>query len=713
MGQRRYPGATPFRKDQAGIFYGRDRDIEKLLTLIQVEKKVLLYSKSGLGKTSLLEAGIIPRLPETFVPVSIRFYAHSEDSISPVERVINAVINAMGNPEDFPETLVDHLDPDGKPSLWKYFKKLQLSGFSQTKEGQDKIFLLVFDQFEELFSYPKDQIRDFKNQYYELTEQKVPDRYASLIAGARRKNRELFNREALTVLHKRIGVKTVFAIRSDRLSLLNELSDKITDIQHVFYEIKALDESQAREAITKPAKDPNESFETSPFTFNKEAIDKVISELTDKGKQSIETTQLQIVCHRIEEIAEEKHEAEEELTNVIIGVDDLPEFKNIFLNFYNDSINKIPEADRPQAKRLIEDELIRNGQRISLDENICKDYLDENKLKTLVDTHLLRSERNNFGRFSFEVSHDTLVEPILESRKKYQDELEKKRLEEKRQEELRKLREKQEQEKREQQEEMKRMKAEQERREKERARKLRQQRIITFIVTFFLLVSLGLGYWGFRNYCNASRQRDKALVKEQEANKNLIDFKNAQFADYFDNGNDAKSDANYDMAIRNYNLAKDWIHAEIILDVTDTGKSCNIFTEIFKQKDSDDSQASVQKRQRKKEAAISDSLSKLTQVNDSIDRCRLLLSRSKTINEYLRKANDLYYLKDYIEALKYYRAAYREDPNQKQNRRKFLEAKSQAVRMYEKNIRDYTEIGDQNEIKRARSLLNQVNAIQL
>jgi len=82
MGQRRYPGATPFRGDQAKIFYGRDRDIEKMLTLIQVEKKVLLYSKSGLGKTSLLEAGIIPKLPAKFTPISIRFYASSSESVS-------------------------------------------------------------------------------------------------------------------------------------------------------------------------------------------------------------------------------------------------------------------------------------------------------------------------------------------------------------------------------------------------------------------------------------------------------------------------------------------------------------------------------------------------------------------------------------------------------------------------------------------------------
>ncbi|RLD74895.1 MAG: hypothetical protein DRJ10_16260, partial [Bacteroidetes bacterium] len=88
---RRYPGALPFNSKQQNIFYGRDKDIEKLLTLIQVEKQVLLYSKSGLGKTSLLEAGVIPRLPENYIALSVRFYAFTKDGLTPVERIIEAL----------------------------------------------------------------------------------------------------------------------------------------------------------------------------------------------------------------------------------------------------------------------------------------------------------------------------------------------------------------------------------------------------------------------------------------------------------------------------------------------------------------------------------------------------------------------------------------------------------------------------------------------
>ena len=58
----RYPGIRPFeRKDQA-IFFGRDTDIEHLSRIISLEKFVVLNGKSGLGKSSLLNAGVIPEL---------------------------------------------------------------------------------------------------------------------------------------------------------------------------------------------------------------------------------------------------------------------------------------------------------------------------------------------------------------------------------------------------------------------------------------------------------------------------------------------------------------------------------------------------------------------------------------------------------------------------------------------------------------------------
>jgi len=519
MGHRRYPGATPFSSKQANIFYGRDKDIGRLLTLIQVEKKILLYSKSGLGKTSLLEAGVLPKLPKNYLPISIRLFAYKKGAETPVERVIKTLTNLFTGLDNTNDTIIDQLIGHNatEKSLWYYFKKAQLISNQQAGAGSEKIFTLVFDQFEELFTFPKQDIDNFKNQLYELIELKLPDQIARLIAEGWQTDQELFCRENLSLFHKKIEITTVFAIRSDRLSLLNKLSDKIPDIQNTFYELLPLTYEQAQQAIENPANDPNASFETPPFTFHKDAIDKIISELSEKRTENIETTQLQIVCNRIEEIAAAKPVNGPRQ----IEVKDLPEFKNIFLNFYFDSINRLPEENREDAKRLIEDDLIRNNLRISLDYEMCKKRLKEDELRTLVDAHLLRAEQNTMGRFSYEVSHDTLIEPILDSKKIYSDELERIRLENKQKEELRLIREEQEQV------------------EKERQRKMKQQRnifiagtVVLIFLSIFLIYALQQKSNAEKNYENFVKSEFKRNFYEgiAQEDKEAPDFKEASIS---------------------------------------------------------------------------------------------------------------------------------------------------------------------------------------
>lgn len=646
---RRYPGATPFNSRQEKIFYGRDKDVEKLLTLIQVERKVLLYSKSGLGKTSLLEAGVLPKLPSNIIPVSIRLYAYKEGAETPVERVINALKQVLGNLDAGSDDVIDKLAGGDKKNktLWYYLKKAQLID-SPNNEGKEKSFLLFFDQFEELFSFPQKDIDEFKQQIYDLTELKVPDRYAVLIAEGRQHNREIFNRETLSVLHKKIDTKTVFAIRSDRLSLLNKLSDKLPDIQSIYYELQPLDLVQARQAVVNPAADTDTEFQTPPFQFHEAAINKIISELSDDGRQNIETTQLQIVCHRIEEIATEKKSN----GPVQIEVEDLPEFKNIFLNFYMDSINKLPEEKRADANRLIEDELIRNQQRISLDEEICKEYLEEQHLRELVDTHLLRAERNTFGRFSYEISHDTLVEPILESQKKYLAELEKIRLEKERQEELRKLREQQEQEAREREEELKRIREEQQREEKERLRKIKQQRTIIVIVSIFLMISIALGLFGYREMLRAEEQ-------QQVAEKALRDLKTSEFIKNYNDGRNFELNAQYQQAIDRYEIALQFLDS---LDV----------------------------RQRIEEASR-------------------LVNLKEEYQGIIGKAEDLLRRREYIAAMKAYNEALDKGYDSIGVQRRRIALRQRAIGVYEKDLSDYREMDDNDMIDTTLSRIKRLN----
>ena len=63
-----YPGLEPFAADDAAVFFGRDRETNRLLELLQPTLQhgggrfVAIVGSSGSGKSSLLRAGLLPRL---------------------------------------------------------------------------------------------------------------------------------------------------------------------------------------------------------------------------------------------------------------------------------------------------------------------------------------------------------------------------------------------------------------------------------------------------------------------------------------------------------------------------------------------------------------------------------------------------------------------------------------------------------------------------
>ena len=94
MLKNRYPGVSPFTEQQKNIFYGRDNDIKKLHRLISLRNQVLVYAKSGIGKTSLLNAGVLPKLEKKFTILKIRFNAYDKQNfVSLTNKIINNIKN--------------------------------------------------------------------------------------------------------------------------------------------------------------------------------------------------------------------------------------------------------------------------------------------------------------------------------------------------------------------------------------------------------------------------------------------------------------------------------------------------------------------------------------------------------------------------------------------------------------------------------------------
>src|SRR4051794_11617220 len=68
-----WPGLLAFRETDQDYFQGRRMETEDLFRLVVRERLVVLFGLSGLGKSSLLQAGLFPRLRrENVFPVYLR-----------------------------------------------------------------------------------------------------------------------------------------------------------------------------------------------------------------------------------------------------------------------------------------------------------------------------------------------------------------------------------------------------------------------------------------------------------------------------------------------------------------------------------------------------------------------------------------------------------------------------------------------------------------
>src|SRR3954469_18480160 len=68
-----WPGLASFTEDTREFFYGREKETDELLRLVRRQTLTVLFGQSGLGKSSLLQAGVFPVLREAdFIPLYLR-----------------------------------------------------------------------------------------------------------------------------------------------------------------------------------------------------------------------------------------------------------------------------------------------------------------------------------------------------------------------------------------------------------------------------------------------------------------------------------------------------------------------------------------------------------------------------------------------------------------------------------------------------------------
>ncbi len=113
--QNPWPGLLPFSEASERYFHGREAEAEHLLRLVQRQTLTVLFGKSGLGKTSLLLAGLFPRLrAEHFLPIYIRL--ELQDGASDPQHQVWAALA-----DNIQWHRIDGRDRNEGETLWEYF----------------------------------------------------------------------------------------------------------------------------------------------------------------------------------------------------------------------------------------------------------------------------------------------------------------------------------------------------------------------------------------------------------------------------------------------------------------------------------------------------------------------------------------------------------------------------------------------------------------
>lgn len=483
-GHYRYPGARPFEAQESSVFFGRDQDIKQLLQRVQLEPLLVLYAKSGLGKSSLLNAGLLPRIQQAqhLQPFSIRFQAYQEgaqENIWPLDRAREQL--------QAESPLLDQLFQEDQKSLWYLLKAHQLNG--DQKAGA----LLLFDQFEELFTYPPSTVEAFAKQLSELLYSTIPDHYRQGLEKRLKEAPGTISEEALQRLHQPFRLRIIMAIRSDRYSLLDRIKPFLPTLLDSTYELQPLSRRQAEDAILNPAY-ASTDFVSPIFDYEDEAVDHLIQFLSQDVEAQIESFQLQILC----EYVERKLVQERGKTKILKS--DLANPQKILEDYYLDKIAEIENKDEQLAvRRLIEEGLVfeEEERRLSLYEGQIESSYGVTKplLDQLVATHLIRAEPSLRGGYTYELSHDTLVIPVLKAKAlRVRAETEQQRAvqEEERQAELAK-----------------------ERRKRSRARN------IAIFMSFLAVLAIASSIFAYTQYEAANTARRDAEEKQDIAEENL------------------------------------------------------------------------------------------------------------------------------------------------------------------------------------------------
>jgi hypothetical protein len=389
-------GLASFTEETRAYFYGRDEEVAELSRRVQRKLLTVLFGQSGLGKTSILRAGLAPRLRgQGHCPIYVRI-DYGKESPEPAEQIKQAISRTARGSGEWTQAGVA---VEGE-SLWEFLH--HRDDVLRDESGATLIPLLIFDQFEEIFTlaqsddFGRARAARFIDELADLVENRPPKSLEAKL--------EEDDSKAERFDFARGDYRVLIALREDYLAPLEGLKKAMPSISQNRLRLAPMTGEQALAAVLRPGK----RLVTDEVAA---AIVRFVAGGAELAHAEVEPSLLSLICRELNDtrIAQGRDEISLDL---LAG-----SHAGILSSFYERSL-----ADqKPAVRQVIEDELLTTS---GFRENIAEERLlsrfkavgaAPDTLAILVNRRLLRIEERLDVR-RVELTHDVLCGVVKGSR---------------------------------------------------------------------------------------------------------------------------------------------------------------------------------------------------------------------------------------------------------------------------------------------------------
>lgn len=363
--------------------YGRDEEILQISDSIRDNIQTFIYGKSGIGKTSLIQAGVFPRLRQSnLFPVIIRLSFYREGSLRKVvKRLIEEEAAKENTNVGKPALTFSSIDGSdlSDSTLFEYFAKMCFSDV----DGNPYVPVLIFDQFEETINNEDNWQRtvDFLvNDLYDLLDDSIN-----------------ISSQSIDYTNYRI----VLSMREDYLYCLEDIIDTyaLWELRYNRYRVKSLDDTNAADVIRLTC--GVDGLESGYEDKIVKTIIKLVKINSGTRFKEINTALLSLVCSLLSENAPDG----------CIRLKDLGRISAYLTSYYDNICDKVGS----RATRYLETHLLtKDGRRSSVDESeaIASRKISMEQLDYLVEQRLLRRIKTDTTSIRYEYIHDLFARMI-------------------------------------------------------------------------------------------------------------------------------------------------------------------------------------------------------------------------------------------------------------------------------------------------------------